>query len=140
MMVDIYQGDPLLFLGADGSYIEWVNGQPVMDQWLENEIQLSAFTPAWFGNYFVDTSDEEFNSALEEVMKGTITVENLNAARDAVEKSLAYLVAAGRVQSISAAVYNPFGNRLKLDITVVRNDNLSIAMSFITNRLQWVRV
>jgi len=57
-MFDIYQGDPALSLTPDGADIEFVEGQPVMDQGLQNAALIAPMTEAgWCGNAIAPTAE-----------------------------------------------------------------------------------
>jgi hypothetical protein len=76
-MIDPYQGDPRLFLDENGSELEFKNGQPVVDQGLENSALISLFTaPGWAGNIFLAAS-QKIGSEFEELASGTITLQSL---------------------------------------------------------------
>ena len=43
-MTDIYSGDPRIVLTADGADFDYIGGQPVMDQGVENLALISLLT------------------------------------------------------------------------------------------------
>lgn len=111
--MDIFQGDPRLFLTADGSSLKFTGGQPVMDRGLENLALISLFTrQGWPGNDLLRDPGERVGSDFEEATEQPITLQALNDIRDAAEKALIN-PAFGRV---TVVVENP--NSYRLNITV----------------------
>jgi len=137
-MSNKYEGDPKLFFDENGARFEWINGQPVMDQWLENTTILSAFTPSWFGNYFFDTEEEKFNSNLIEILSQALTLETINSATDAIKKATQHMIDLGLVNDINVRVYNPTGNRVNLEIIVTATDNTIKLITLSNIGSQWL--
>ena len=138
-MIDKFQGDPKFFINENGSRFVWINGQPIMDQWLENEILHAIFTPTWFGNSLFDSENEKFTSRLLETLDDVVTLESLNNIRDAIEKATNYIVETQKVKSIDVRVFNPRHNGITIEIIVTDKRNNLKLINFSYENSQWVR-
>jgi hypothetical protein len=112
-MTDIFSGDLKLYLTPDGADMKFINGQPIMEKGVENEVLISLFTrPGWTGNIFMQPEQRigsDFEAACD---GGNITLEKLQDIQDAAAAALS-----GRdIKQASADVRNPRNN--DLDITV----------------------
>lgn len=89
-MINRFQGDPKLILTDDGVTINFVAGNPVMDQGVENLALISLLTlPGWWGNDIFQNPDEQIGSDFEEIAKGPITLSKLNDIKQSAESALA---------------------------------------------------
>lgn len=85
----IYQGDPKIFVGANGAYLLYINGQPVMDGGVENLVTISLLTdPDYWGNDLWDNPDNHIGSEFENESRKPITVTNLENTAQAGEIAL----------------------------------------------------
>lgn len=133
-----FEGDPKIFIDEDGARFEWINGQPVMDQWLENSFLLSAFVPEWYGNYFFDTEEEKFKSTLLSILAQALTLDTINNAKDAIEKATKHMIDLGLVNAIDVNIYNPTGYRVTIDMTITAiNGNIKL-LTIANVGSQWV--
>lgn len=107
-MINRFGGDPRLILGLNGSTIKYIDGQPIMDQGFENQVQISLFTTSWVGNIFMKNPDKKIGSDFEATAKGAITLSKIEDIRKSAEKALKY-DAFGNVKS---TVINPKSNQL----------------------------
>ncbi len=77
-MTDNTQGDPKIFVGENGAYFRWINGQPVMDAGIENLATISLLTAeGWWGNDLWPSPDNKAGSDFEENAKQPITLTSL---------------------------------------------------------------
>lgn len=114
-MVDIFQGDPRMTLGKNGASLEFIGGQPVMDQGLENQAIIALFTgKGWAGNTLFSDPNKKPGSDFEESTKQAITLTSLNDMRDAAEKALESPI----FGDITVTVTNPKSNRLDFKIEI----------------------
>jgi hypothetical protein len=114
-MADIYQGDPRLFLTADGSKLNFVGGQPTMDRGLENLVLISLFTaPDWPGNDLFNDVNQRIGSDFEEIANQPITIQSLNAIQNAAERALQSPV----FGTVTVEVNNPSGYRIDISILI----------------------
>lgn len=113
-MSDIFQGDPRLFLNADGSSLIFRGGQPIMDKGLENFVLISLFTKkGWFGNSIV-RERYHIGSDFEEALNQPITIDSFNNIRIAAEKALDH----PSIGKITVNVSNPINFRLDVLIRI----------------------
>lgn len=114
-MIDFTQGDPRLFLDADGSRLIFKNGQPIMDAGLENLALISLFTKqGWAGNDLMDSSDEILGSDFEEAFNQPITLKALTNIENETKKALA----SPTFGNITVEVTNPENNRIDISIII----------------------
>lgn len=111
-----FEGDPKLILTKDGSELVYREGQPVMDEGLENNALISLFTsPGWVGNTLLN-EDEKIGSDFEIKARGTLTLSKLadieNSATRALNTSFQ------KVTESDAQVINPTGNQLDMLIRI----------------------
>jgi hypothetical protein len=111
-----FEGDPKIILTEDGAELVYNDGQPVMDQGLENSALISLFTlPGWIGNTLLN-EDEKIGSDFEVTARGTLTLSKLadieNAAFRALNTSFQ------KVTESSAQVNNPIGNQLDMLVRI----------------------
>lgn len=86
-MTDIYQGDPKMVLGPDGSKFVYRDGQPVMDQGIENSVSIDlgtksrgehSHTNGWAGNNLFLNPDERIGTDYQEYFENMpITLSSL---------------------------------------------------------------
>lgn len=90
MALDRFQGDPRLIMHNSGVTLDFLGGQPDMDQGFENQAQIALFTsPGWWGNLLTDNPDEKIGSNFEEQARGAITLSKLNDIKQSGESALA---------------------------------------------------
>ena len=113
-MTDRFQGDPALSLGPDGSTLTFRGGQPVMDQGIENQVQISLFTAAdWPGNFLLGP-DNQIGSKFEKTARAPFTVAGLARVEQAAKTALAAPI----FGVIEALAINPESWRLDVGIIV----------------------
>ena len=86
---DYTQGDPRISIDENGASIEWVDGQPVMDQGLENTAVIALFTGLnWVGNFYL-RGEEKIGSDFESVSTSApITLSKLADVEEAANRAL----------------------------------------------------
>lgn len=128
-----YSGDPKLYLDKEGSYLNFSDGQPDMDQGIENMIFIALFTrPAWPGNVLFDDPSEQIGSDFEEAVKQPITVTSLNDIRDAAEKALSN----NFFGDVIVTVTNPVSTQLKINIELP-GQKLQVLIKTTNNGINW---
>ena len=133
--MDNFEGDPLLILTNDGVTLNFVDGQPTMDQGLENMANISLLTEEGFwGNDLVEDPDERVESTFLAATRLPITVTQLknitSAARDDL-KSPAF----GNVTSL---VKNLTGSRLTVENTIEPPGRDAKKLVLEKNGLNWI--
>lgn len=107
-----FDGDPKLILTENGAELVYQDGQPVMDQGLENNVLIALFTePDWTGNVLL-ADDQKIGSDFESQARGTLTISKLADIENSASRALA-----SDVQKITeniAEVNNPTGNQLDI--------------------------
>jgi hypothetical protein len=84
-----FQGDPKIFVGPNGAYLKFINGQPVMDGGIENLVTISLLTdPDYWGNDLWDNPDNHIGSEFENEGRKPITVTLLDELAQAGELAL----------------------------------------------------
>jgi hypothetical protein len=89
-MNDYFAGDIKLTVGPDGSDIQFIGGQPVMDRGLETAAIVSLFTrEGWCGNIF-NSGDNRIGSDFEETCEKqrNLTVNSLYLIETAARRAL----------------------------------------------------
>ncbi len=112
---NIFQGDPRLILGVNGSRLQFTGGQPLMDQGLENLAMISLFTsPGWPGNDLLSDPNQKIGSDFESSTHQPITLQALYDIRDAAVKALSNPA----FGIVTAEVTNPNGHRIDVRILI----------------------
>ena len=106
------QGDPRLIMGPDGTRLQFVGGQPLMDKGLENLVLISLFTnEGWCGNGFMKKS---IGSQFEAACDQPVTRQALNEIRAAAEKALKN----DALGNVTVTVENPTGYKIRVHILI----------------------
>lgn len=109
-----FEGDPKIIVTPDGWTVQYIGGQPVMDQGLENVATISLLTKeGWVGNIFL-TEKQKIGSSVRRISAGSINILKLNDIRQAAEKSLDIDV----FGNVEAEVLNPVSSYIKLNILI----------------------
>lgn len=130
-----FDGDPKLIITADGSDLVYQDGQPVMDQGLENNALISLFTsPGWAGNVLLD-SDQQVGSDFESQARGTLTLSKLGDIENSAVRALS--TDFQQLTENEAVVVNPSGNQLSmaLQLTPIGGDVSALLLT--RNGLNW---
>ncbi len=136
-MKDIYQGDPKLFIDAEGVdfNIPGESLQPEMEQGVENLTFISLLTDkGWPGNFYLTDNDQKIGSKFEETFKLPITLSNLEVMRKATIEALKNPIF-GKIESTVTA---PQNNRLKNVIEVAPPGGELFEIVLIKNGLNWL--
>ncbi len=130
----LYQGDPRLFLDADGSYLVFKGGQPVMDRGLENMVMIKLFTrKGWAGNAVLPNEANHIGSDFLASFDQPITITSFNDIRNATLKALKDPA----FGDIEVNVSNPQSYRINVDI-LIRFPGGDILKLLVTkNGLNW---
>ena len=123
-MTDIYQGDPKMVLGKDGSKFVYRDGQPVMDQGIENSISIDLGTKkrgehshqnGWVGNYLFRDREQKIGTDYQEFFENMpITLSNLALGEQQAKAALTNKI----YGEIESTVTNPDTSRVLNEITV----------------------
>jgi phage gp46-like protein len=120
--------DPRLILDANGSRLQFIGGEPLMDKGLENQALISLFTsPGWCGNRFLKTP---IGSDFEQVCNQPITIQSLSKVRNSGERALA----GPAFSPVTVTVRNPAGHRLEVNALLGRSGT---ALAMTRNGQNW---
>jgi len=113
-----YEGDVKLVQTDDGGDIEFVAGQPVMDQGLETAVYISLFSGDWWGNT-ISEQNEKLNSELEELYNRNLSNQTRLDAEEYVRKALEWMISLGIAKRIDVSASLPTPGWLGLEITII---------------------
>lgn len=109
-MTDKYDGDPRIVIDKNGADLIYRDGQPVMDEGLENNDLIALFTaPGWPGNVLLQ-DDQQIGSDFEERATGPITLSGIAVLENSARLALTSPIA--KTESIAVSVINPAGSSL----------------------------
>ena len=135
-MTDIYQGDPKLFLSADGAFLKFTGGQPVLDRGLENLAFISLFTdPGWIGNTLFQDENQRPSSKFEETSRQSITLRMINDLENSAQLALDNPAFGNVIVEIS----NPSSYRLDNKITMQPPGQDIMTLLISRNGLNWIQ-
>ena len=133
-MIDTFQGDPALTLGANGADLTFKGGQPVMDQGLENQARISLFTAlGWPGNFLLPDT-QQIGSDFEEKARGPITVTSLAGLEKTAEAAMDDPV----FGTIRATASNPESWRINMVVEVAPPGESTSVISLTKNGQNWI--
>ncbi len=123
-MSDIYEGDPKLILGQNGSRFAYSGGQPLMDRGVENSISIDLGTKSrgenshqngWIGNHLMRDPAQRIGTDYQETVENIpITLAGLATAEQATKKALS-----GKLYgTVESYVTNPSTDKRLNEITV----------------------
>lgn len=113
-MVDQFQGDPKIFITADGAEIAVENGQPIMDGGLENAVLISLFTlKGWVGNVLFRKNSEKIGGRFQAAANQSITLSALTDISNAAKDDLQWMIDEGILSTVEATTRNPQGRILE---------------------------
>ena len=136
--MDIYQGDPALFLDENGSELIFKGGQPILDQGLENAAKISLFTEGWFGNVLFDEESQRVGSNFESENRKPITATNLQSREQSAIDALQWLIDDGIASNVEVEASNENGVKVDYIIRIfpVGRDVQELRVS--ENGLNWI--
>lgn len=139
MTNNIYQGDPRLFLTANGSRLNFVGGQPTMDRGFENMVLIALFTRrGWCGNTLFDDTDVHIGSDFEAAFEQPLNLAAINDIEDRAAKALDFLIKDGLASDVDVSASNPRGDRVEVTITIARPNKDISELVLIKNGINWV--
>jgi phage gp46-like protein len=132
--------DPKLELEFDGSFLDVLGGQPIMDRTLWNATLISLNTrsdPAWPGNSLIDDPDEQVGSDFEANTEENLSVQMLNRTKGAAARALAWLKKEKLVDETVIEVINPKNHNLEITIEHVKDGAKILKMVLLKNETRW---
>jgi len=134
-----FEGDPKIFMTKDGADQLIEDGQPLMDQGIENALLILLMSEDWILNDLFDDSDQHLKSRFPAENKKEITATNLIDTEQSAMSSLAPLVSKGIAGSIVAVTENPTSNQRETTITVTAPSGVVNQLILTTNGINWIR-
>ena len=112
-MTDIFDGDKLIIIGANGANYNYQGGQPEMDQGFENHVNISLLTePGWYGNDIEPVLTRKIGSKYIDETKKPITRQSLIDMDRAAE----FDVSGDEFGSVTAETTNPVSQIIKTSV------------------------
>lgn len=113
-MIDNFDGDPKMFITADGADFSFSDGQPIMDSGLENNALISLFTrEGWAGNILLP-AENQVGSDFEENALGSLTLAKLSEIQNSADRALNSVQQ--KVTSNQVMVSNATGKKLDVSL------------------------
>lgn len=138
MTYNRFQGDPAIKITENGATIEFIGGQPIMDQGLNNAVLISLFTKnGWWGNVLEKDENKKIGSEYEK-QRTIIDIKTINDIRDAAEKALQWMKNIKLSSKIDVSVSNPISNQIFTKITIHPPGTDKKELLFIKNGLNWI--
>ncbi len=132
--MQIYQGDPALSLTNNGAELTFKGGQPVMDQGLENQVQISLFTAVgWPGNFLLPENGQ-IGSNFETQARGPITLSSLAE----LEKTAIAALEDSIFGNIEAQAINPDSDRVTMEIKIEPPGRDNDTILLVRNGQNWI--
>ena len=126
------QGDPRLIMGPDGTRLQFVAGQPLLDGGLENLALISLFTKrGWCGNGFMKAP---IGSDFEDACDQPITRQALNQIRMAAEGAMTDPA----FGAVTATVVNPTEQRVQVTLLIKPPAGSARSLTLTTNGHNWL--
>lgn len=138
-----YEGDPKLYMSADGVYLKFEGGQPVMDAGLENRVAIPLFTrrlskdsrKPWVGNIVFPDPAHHMGSDFEEGFSNPITLGMLEDVKQRGEKALQPMIDTGLASDLIFDVSNPNAYRIDISLRVLPPN---VEITFVKNGTNWI--
>lgn len=140
MIYNRFQGDPAVKITEDGAKMKFINGQPVMDQGLENAVLISLFTKkGYWGNALITEESRKIGSDVEiTALDPIVSIQSINNMTDAIDKALAWMTDTKLSQENEITVTNPTSNNLRATIKITPPGRDSQTLLFLKNGLNWI--
>jgi len=140
MIYNRFQGDPAVTITEDGAKMKFINGQPVMDQGLENAVLISLFTKkGYWGNALITEESKKIGSDVEiTALEPIVSIQSINNMTDAIDKALSWMVDTKLSQENEITVTNPTSNNLRATIKITPPGRDSQTLLFLKNGINWI--
>ena len=140
MIYNRLAGDPAIKITEDGAKMKFINGQPVMDQGLENAVLISLFTRrGYWGNALITEESKKIGSDVEvTALEPIVSIQSINNMTDAIDKSLSWMTDTKLSQENEITVTNPTSNNLRATIKITPPGRDSQTLLFLKNGINWI--
>jgi hypothetical protein len=137
-MTDPFQGDPRVFIDANGATLKFKDGQPVMDRGLENTVLMSWFSKKWFGNVFIRDENQQLNGTFEDAHRQPVTITGLSDRENAAGTDLDPLVASGTIAKYAVETTNTIDNKVTTTAVISPPGGDLFAVQATKNGANWI--
>ena len=140
MIYNRFQGDPAVTITPDGAKMKFINGQPVVDQGLENAVLISLFTRrGYWGNSLISEESKKIGSDVEvTALEPIVSIQSVNNMTDAIDRALKWMTDTKLSQNNEITVTNPSSNNLRATIKITPPGRDSQTLLFLKNGLNWI--
>lgn len=140
MIYNRYAGDPAVTITESGAKMKFINGQPVVDQGLENAVLISLFTRrGYWGNSLISEESKKIGSDVEvTALEPIVSIQSVNNMTDAIDRALKWMTDTKLSQDNEITVTNPSSNNLKATIKITPPGRDSQTLLFLKNGLNWI--
>ncbi|KPK95639.1 hypothetical protein AMJ80_04505 [bacterium SM23_31] len=136
--MSVFQGDPAVKITENGAKMKFTDGQPVMDQGIENAVQISLFTkPGWWGNTLIRDVNKKIGSNYEK-QRVIIDVDTLNDVRNDANDALKTMLDTRLASQIDIIVNNPDLNHINTYIKIKPPGQDAQELLFLNNGINWI--
>ena len=135
-----FQGDLAISISEDGAKMKFINGQPVMDQGLENAVLISLFTKkGYWGNALITEESKKIGSDVEVTsLEPIVSIQSVNNMSDAIDIALKWMTDTKLSHENEITVTNPNSNNLRATIKITPPGRDSQTLLFLKNGLNWI--
>lgn len=135
-----FAGDPAVTITPDGAKMKFINGQPVVDQGLENAVLISLFTRrGYWGNSLISEESKKIGSDVEvTALEPIVSIQSVNNMTDAIDRALKWMTDTKLSQDNDITVTNPSSNNLRATIKITPPGRDSQTLLFLKNGLNWI--
>lgn len=138
MIKSIFSGDPLIKITENGATMKLVDGQPIMDQGLENAVLISLFTkPGWWGNALIRDINKQIGSNFER-QRTIVDLETINNVIDDATLALEWMKDVRLSNKIEINVTNPYMNQIHVSIKIYPPGKDAQEFIFTDNGINWI--
>ncbi len=134
-MTDIFDGDPLIIIGANGADFDFKGGQPAMDQGFINHVNIGLLTePGWCGNDIEPIAERKVGSQYIGKVKEPITRQSLLDSSKAAESDLQ----GDEFGKITPITTNPESQHVRTDILLQPPSNEAFVLRLLRTGQNWL--
>ncbi|GAH42746.1 unnamed protein product [marine sediment metagenome] len=137
-MINRFQGDPAIKIEMDGATMKFIDGQPVLDQGLENAALISLFTkPGWWGNTLEQDENKKIGSNFER-QRTIVDVQTINDVNDDADAALKSMKDSGLVSKFDITVTNPYTDQIYVGIIFYPPGQDAQELLLLKNGMNWI--
>lgn len=138
MIFDRFQGDLAIKITEQGATMKFIDGQPVMDQGLENAVIISLHTKkGWWGNALIKDENKKIGSDYEQI-RITVDVRTINETRDDADIATKWMKDVKLASKIDIVVTNPYFNWIKTQLAIYPPGKDIQELLFFQNGINWL--